>query len=147
MQVLLPSLLLLLSALSSANEKAAIENAAVSEDVPVELLSAICFVESSHRSTVVNKNDGGSDSIGLCQVKYETAKQMGFIGNAKDLSNAFLNSIYAAKYLRHQLSRYGSNWLLAISAYNAGTAKRAASGAPVNKDYVNKVLQAIIDGK
>lgn len=99
------------------------------------LLSAVCWVESSH-TNVINYNDFGSPSIGICQIKNNTAKQMGF-KNAR-LINPSVNVQVAAKYLRYQLDRYKSiNH--AVAAYNSGSVKYKGNEF-VNKKYVRKVL-------
>lgn len=78
------------------------------------------------------RNDGGSPSYGLCQVKLATARHMGFKGKPSDLLKPDINADLAAKYLRYQLNRYGS-MEKALSAYNAGRYIKANAG------YVAKV--------
>ncbi len=102
------------------------------------LLSAICYVESSHNPAAINHDDGKGDSIGYCQVKLKTARWMGYQGEAKGLLNPSVNKKYAARYLRKQLHRYHGNQLQAISAYNCGHVCN-------NPSYVNKVLRALED--
>jgi len=71
--------------------------------LPEGLLSAVCWVESSHRPDRIHKDDGSEDSIGLCQVQHTTAKMLGFKGSKKDLLKPTTNAFYAGKYLRYQL--------------------------------------------
>lgn len=80
----------------------------------------MCYAESRHNATVINKYDGGSPSIGLCQLKVETAKLVGFDGGVEDLKDPLTNAFYAGKYLKQQLIRYDGNIPNAIGAYNAG---------------------------
>ncbi len=104
---------------------------------------AICFIESSDRYTVINVSDGGSASYGWCQVKYTTAKDLGFKGHITELwFNKEVNRKYATKYLAQQFKKYG-NMELAISAYNCGSVKRNKQGVLVNQKYVDKVYSHI----
>lgn len=91
--------------------------------LPPNLLNAVCWVESKHVATAIHKDDGNSDSLGICQIKYKTAKEMGFKGRAKDLFNARVNIQFAAKFLAFQIKRYHGNINKALVAYNRGNAK------------------------
>lgn len=118
----------------------ALEGASKAEAVPYRLLRAICQVESNLNPKAVNKYDGGSASYGLCQIKLATAKYMGYRGNSKLLLTPSVNALYAAKYLRYQLDRYGNDWVRAISAYNRGK----SSAKIKNKMYVHKVIRRAV---
>jgi soluble lytic murein transglycosylase-like protein len=96
------------------------------------LLSSLCFVESNHNINAYVHQDGGTPSYGLCQVKLETARALGFTGRAEELMDPSSNALYAALYLKRQHKRYGT-WEKAVSAYNCGH----ACG---NKSYVRKVM-------
>src|SRR5262245_7401584 len=87
--------------------------------LPPVLLSAVCFVESSHNTKAINKNDGIGHSMGVCQIKHSSAVLLGFTGTEEQLLTPEINVHYAGFYLRHQLSRYDNDYVLAISAYNA----------------------------
>lgn len=118
-------------------------------EVPASLIRSICFVESSYRPNAVNLGDGGpgNHSIGVCQVSYQTALQMGMApvpactSESKTvlarcpLMDPTVNIDYAAKYLAFQMKRYGDNLDCVISAYNAGTCLKKS-----NRSYVLKVL-------
>lgn len=110
--------------------------------LPPGLLSAVCYVESHHKPRAVNRQDGGSPSLGLCQIKLDTAKLLGFQGKEKDLMNPKVNAYYAAKYLKKQLDRYDGYYYRAISAYNAGKFWMDLNGMARNNDYVEKVYLA-----
>lgn len=109
-------------------------------NLPPKLLDALCFVESNHRPHVINRDDGKGDSVGICQVQLRTARYMGYRGTEKGLLGPGTNILYAAKYLRYQLDRYG-DLEKAIAAYNAGS-YRVKAGKPVNQKYVDKVMKA-----
>lgn len=110
-------------------------------NLPPGLMSAVCFAESTHRPSAVNVHDGGSKSLGLCQLKLATARLVGFTGTEKDLLDPGLNIYYSGKYLKRQLSRYGGDIPKAVSAYNAGTYR------PSNKDYVKRVFDHWVEGR
>lgn len=104
--------------------------------LPSGLLEAVCFVESNHKVNAVHKDDGGANSLGVCQIKLNTAKDLGFKGTEKQLMNPKTNIKYAAKYLRHQLNRYKGSITKAVIAYNLGH----ASGLTTTK-YQRKVFK------
>lgn len=107
----------------------------LSYGIPDGLLSAMCFTESSHKITVVRLNDGGEDSLGVCQIKLSTAKYVGFKGTRKDLMKPKNNIESAAKYLQYNYKRYG-NWSRAVIAYNKGS-----STGPMQNKYWCKVMK------
>lgn len=110
--------------------------------LPEGLLSAVCFVESSHRPGVIHIDDGNGSSLGVCQIKLSTAEYLGFAGTTSQLMNPKTNIKYASMYLRTLLNRYDGNLVKAISAYNMGHYKERKPGYPTNKYYVDKVFAA-----
>lgn len=105
-------------------------------NLPEGLLSSVCFIESSHNPNKIHRHDGHGNSIGLCQIKYNTAKQLGFRGTEKDLLDPTTNAYYAAKYLKHQLTRYNGSIEKAVIAYNQGHA-----GVLTTTKYQRKVYK------
>lgn len=118
--------------------------AAKTANVSTGLLLAVCMQETGLKNVTV-QNDGGSPSIGICQVKMGTAKMMKFGGSEKDLSDNFMNAYIAAKYLKYQKQRYGNNWCKAVAAYNAGSylESQIKPGYPRNLKYVRGVQNKI----
>lgn len=116
-------------------------------NLPDNLLSSVCFVESSHKISAINKDDGNSPSLGICQIKLATARLLGFKGDSNRLMNPKINAYYAAKYLKKQLDRYKGDIIKAISSYNMGSYKQNSSGLPVNQQYVNKVFKAWVENR
>lgn len=92
-------------------------------NLPKGLINSICFIESSYNVAAIHHDDGGSDSLGICQIKLSTAKWMGYKGTATDLMNPVLNIHYAAKYLKYLSTRYNNDYTKVIIAYNRGNAK------------------------
>ena len=138
---------LLLSKLTSASEvlPEVFNKVAEQENVPSKVLKAICWVESKHKNGSVNYFDGKSHSLGLCQVKLETARWLGYKGTEQELQfNPIINITYAAKYLSYQLERYNNMIDYAIAAYNSGSLIQNKYNKIVNRKYVEKVKEAMI---
>jgi soluble lytic murein transglycosylase-like protein len=72
-----------------------IENKAIAHSVPLELAHAVVRVESNydHRLT------GRGGALGLMQIKYLTARGMGFKGSAQDLYDPAVNLEWGMRYL------------------------------------------------
>ena len=109
-------------------------------DLPKDLLRSVCYVETKHKVHAVHKNDGGEDSLGICQIKLSTARQLGFKGSRKELMTPFNNAYYAGAYLKHQINRYGAVHK-AIVAYNVG------HYTPKYTRYLNKVMKVMKEGQ
>lgn len=110
-------------------------------NLPPGLLSALCYVETNHNINAINLDDGGSPSLGICQIKYTTAKHLGYKGTPQKLwKNEKLNIYYAGKYLHRQLDRHGGNVSQAVASYNLGHFKSRKDGRAVNHKYVDKVF-------
>ena len=122
-----------------------VEKEAFLEGVPANILKGICYTESKFKIKALNKFDAGSPSYGLCQIKYGTAKAMGFKGTRKELMSAQVNMKYAAKYLRYQIDRYNGDIRKAVLAYNAGSYKAKVKTKKYeiayNESYYKKVLK------
>lgn len=103
--------------------------------LPSNLLSSLCFVESAHKPNAIHKDDGNSNSLGICQIKLATAKDLGFKGTEQELMNPKTNIHYAGKYLKHQIIRYKGSTIKAIIAYNRGNA-----GTLIKTKYSSKVI-------
>ena len=95
--------------------------------LPEGLLSALCYVESNHNPAAIHHDDGGGDSLGICQVKYKTAKWLGFKGTPEQLLRPEINIKYAAAYLKYQHKRYDNSLQKAVVAYNKGHADDVTS--------------------
>lgn len=108
------------------------------------LLLAICTHESGLRNVLV-PHDGGSPSYGICQVKYDTAKMIGFSGKEKDLMDPAINAKWAAEYLKFQKERYDGDWMKSTAAYNSGTynESRKIPGCPRNLTYLKYVQKKL----
>jgi soluble lytic murein transglycosylase-like protein len=92
-------------------------------NLPSGLLSSLCMVESRHNIYAIHKDDGKGNSLGICQIKIETARNLGFKGTEKQLMKPQINIKYAGAYLQHQIIRYNSIQK-GVIAYNQGSAKQ-----------------------
>lgn len=122
---------------------AIISSISTQQGLPEGLLESVCYKESAFNIKAINYYDGKTHSYGICQVKLETAKTLGFKGSSDDLQEAETNITYAAKYLNFQYRRYG-RWDKAISAYNRGSIKSGCTHYShdvidiwMNKKYLN----------
>lgn len=109
--------------------------------LPYGLLESICFVESNYKIAAVHYNDGNGHSLGICQIKYKTAKSVGYKGTESRLMKPAINIYWAGMYLSKQLKRYKGNHIKAIAAYNAGTHRVNSQGKTMNRKYVDKVFK------
>jgi soluble lytic murein transglycosylase-like protein len=89
--------------------------------LPSGLLSGLCYVESHHNPAAIHHDDGRGDSLGICQIKEPSARQVGFRGTRAQLMRPEVNIKYAARYLAHQVKRYNGDYAKAVTAYNKGT--------------------------
>ena len=102
--------------------------------LPDGLLSSLCYVESTHNPNAIHRDDGNTDSIGLCQIKYKTAKGMGYNGTEKQLLEPTTNAYYSAMYLKKQIKRYKSVQR-GVIAYNRGNSKNLTTSRYQRKVY------------
>ena len=94
--------------------------AALLNGLPPDIFVAMCEVESGLNAKVIHKNDGRGSSLGVCQVKFGTARMVGYHGRSVELLQPRVNAQVASLYLSHQLTRYKGNLTAALIAYNAG---------------------------
>ncbi len=113
----------------------ALTTAAKAASVPPLMLIAMCFNETGLQN-VVNVNDGGSASYGICQVKFKTAKMLSRAVKPSQLMHPQTNAHLAAMYLKYQLTRY-EHPFCSVNAYNRG--HTASCTANINTAYVRKV--------
>jgi len=110
--------------------------ASIQFSLPQGLLDSICWVETKHDVSAIHYQDGSSNSIGICQIKWNTAKDLGFKGTEQQLLNPKTNIFYAAKYLQYQFLRYNGDIEKTIVAYNQGSVKLLTQTA-----YSRRVIQ------
>jgi soluble lytic murein transglycosylase-like protein len=110
-------------------------------------VKAIAWVESNFRH-LINKNDNGSPSFGMMQVKCIAAKDAGLKYSCKQLNDKQVAIRFGIKYLEKKLSNhptleeafasYNAGRVIRCKSYNAG---RCYPREFVNHEYVYKVLR------
>ena len=99
----------------SAQLIAMIETAASENGVPTELLHRIIKRESNYNAQAYH---GGH--WGLMQIKYETARNMGYRGPAAGLLNPGTNLRFGGRYLAGAYLVSGRNVERAVKLYSSG---------------------------
>ena len=118
--------------------------AAKAAKVSAILLYAICNHESNGFMYDYTLYDNGSPSFSVCQIKENSARQLGFTGDAMELRNPYIGIKYAAEYLKYEQNRYGDDWIKLTSSYNAGSyTEGKVKGCPRNLKYLNLVKEKL----
>lgn len=127
------------------NYTSIILGAAKAAKVSGAIFLAICTHESGLKN-VISPMDNGSPSFGICQIKENSARMVGFKGHAEDLMKPEINARFAALYLKWQMKRYGENGCKLAASFNAGSFLESAKnpGKPRNIKYV-KLVQEKLD--
>lgn len=126
---------------------AVIGTAAKHVGVSSAILVSLCFTESGLQN-IHRANDGGSPTLGVCQVKKKAAVQAGrYLNDIKlqnvtveELKDPALNAYASAGYLKYQLTRYHGSYRKALSAYNLGNYQEDENKNPPNINYVRGIL-------
>ena len=108
---------------ASGHVKSLISRYAATYAIPESLLHRVVRSESNYNPAARN-----GPFLGLMQIRYETARSMGYKGTPIGLLDAEANLKYGAKYLRGAYLVAGYNAERAISLYRSGYyyhAKRA----------------------
>lgn len=110
------------------------QNAADTYGVPVSLLKAIGYAESSFRVDATSH----CGAQGIMQLMPATAKSLGVM----DAYDPEQNINGGAKYISQLLNKYDGNTTLALAAYNAGSGNVAKyGGIPPFKETQNYVVK------
>lgn len=113
------ALCMTLSLPSSTPYRHMIQTISCRQGVDPRLVSSIIQTESRFRKCKLRREWDGTTSVGLMQIKIQTARQMGFRGDYHRLLLPWINVYYGVRYLKMKLLRYPFVWD-AVSAYNAG---------------------------
>lgn len=104
---------------ANASERTAIdalvEQHAKAHGVPGELVHRIIKRESGYNPRAANQGN-----FGLMQIRYETARSMGYTGPLSGLLDANVNLTYAVPYLANALRVAAGNSDRAVSLYSRG---------------------------
>jgi soluble lytic murein transglycosylase-like protein len=111
-----------------------IERHAAANGLPVDLVHRVVTRESGYNAHARN---GGN--LGLMQIKYATARGVGYSGPASGLLDPETNLTYAVRYLAGAYRAAGGNANRAVSLYASGYYRR---GAPRATRVANAPWQA-----
>lgn len=144
MRQLFSLLLLLAIGLGQGNAKdyeTCFEKAAKKHNVPLSILFAVSFTESSFKPHAKNKNRNGTRDYGFMQINSIWAKQAPQMGYSwqQVKTNPCTNVMFGSHILKSNKKRLGS-WRAAVGAYNAGFAK-SAKAKKRRQHYYNKVIR------
>jgi soluble lytic murein transglycosylase-like protein len=121
-----------------------VASAAKAAKVSAILLYAICQHESNGFLYDYTLYDNGSPSYSVCQIKENSARQLGFTGDAVKLRDPRIGIKYSALYLKYQQDRYGDDWVKLASSYNAGSyTEGKVKGCPRNLKYLRLVREKL----
>jgi transglycosylase-like protein with SLT domain len=95
---------------------AMIASHAAANGLPVELVHRVVKRESGYNPSARNP----SGALGLMQIKYATARGVGYSGSASGLLDAETNLTYAVKYLAGAYQAAGGNANRAVAFYQSG---------------------------
>lgn len=108
--------------------------------VPVPVATAVVQVESNY-----NPNTRGRHGeIGLMQIKYETARDLGYDGTVADLYDPDTNLRFGMKYLAAAQKAGGGQLCGMMFKYQAGL--YATELKPANVEYCDRVRTAMGEG-
>lgn len=96
------------------------------------------FFAAAQRWTVQTETVLQKTSLGLMQIMGGTARDLGYQDHLTKLLLPEVGLEWGLRYLATKTQRY-RDLRDAISAYNAGSARRSPGGAYSNQDYVDKV--------
>jgi soluble lytic murein transglycosylase-like protein len=110
------------------------------------VLMAICHYETRGEADPVNAQ-GELDEEGICQIRFSTAVEMGYLGIASGLADSRTNIRYAAKWLKH-CQRLGAGSIRQLAmCYNEGrfteTSKTKYSGHIANVVQHQRMILAM----
>ena len=88
---------------------------AAANGLPVELVHRVVKRESGY-----NPRASHAGNIGLMQIRYQTARGIGYSGSPSGLLNPEVNLTYAVKYLAGAYRAAGGNASRAVSLYASG---------------------------
>lgn len=112
--------------------KSIVRRHAEANGVPFSLANAVVMVESRYRPSAMN-----AGNYGLMQIRLQTARGVGYQGDARGLLNPDTNARYAMKYLAQAHKAAGGDICRTIMKYQSGHRAVRMNGA--NRAYCGKV--------
>jgi len=92
-------------------------------NVEPEIIMAVIKWESNwNEKAYLFEKNVNDYSVGLMQVRYDTAKSMGFTGKFEELFDPYINIYYGTRYLKSRLDKYSDlPFKIQIATYNSGS--------------------------
>lgn len=121
--------------------EACFKSASEKYGVPLKILLAISFTESSFNHKSLNHNRNGTKDYGLMQINSFWAKHAAGMGYewSQVKHDPCTNVMFGSRILKDNRRRLGT-WEAAIGAYNAGFAK-TAKARKLRARYYKKVMR------
>jgi soluble lytic murein transglycosylase-like protein len=116
----------------SDNLRSLVRRHAEANGVPFAIADAVVRVESRYNPRASNRGN-----YGLMQIRLQTARGVGYGGDASGLLNADTNARYGMKYLAQAYRMAGGDTCRTIMKYQSGHMATSLSGA--NRAYCSKV--------
>lgn len=116
----------------SESLRAIVRRHAEANGVPFAIADAVVRVESRYNPRASNRGN-----YGLMQIRLQTARGIGYSGDASGLLNAETNARYGTKYLAQAYRMAGGDTCRTIMKYQSGHMATSMSGA--NRAYCSKV--------
>ena len=104
----------------SGGLRALVSRHASAHGVPAPVAHAVVMLESRYRPQVVHKGN-----FGLMQIRFGTARAMGYRGSPSGLLNAETNLQYGMKYLARGWKASGGDLCRTIAHYQTGRVVRS----------------------
>lgn len=117
--------------------QAVLRKYAIKENVPVKLAYAVAQIESNYRTNVT----GPFGSVGMMQIKYTTARGMGYRGTRSQLYQVENNVKYGMKYLSGAFRKAKGDICRTALYYNAGHYAKGMN--PISARYCKKAIRMI----
>jgi hypothetical protein len=99
------------------NVKGLVAFEAQMQGVPVDFALAVAEQESGFTCNVIST----ADAMGVLQILYPTAVEMGYRGKPEELLRCHMSAKYGVKYLKRALEEASGDLCLAANKYFAGT--------------------------
>jgi soluble lytic murein transglycosylase-like protein len=119
--------------------KALVRRHAEANGVPFAIADAVVRVESRYNPRASNRGN-----YGLMQIRLQTARGIGYGGDASGLLNADTNARYGMKYLAQAYRMAGGDTCRTIMKYQSGHMATSMNGA--NRAYCSKVRTIVARG-
>lgn len=117
--------------------KALIAAKAAAHGVPVELASAVVRVESNYHASVT----GRAGEVGLMQIKYQTARGLGYTGTRAALYDPATNLEWGMRYLAGAHKLAGGSLCGTLAKYQGGHGTR---GMRTSHNYCGRVRTVMV---